>query len=89
LSHDADHSLICPFLDESPAYAAGVELGVLFERMKRRRVIRDYFTAANQDQITLLCNRTGWEVVSMRPWGGEGQWFYGVLRRKERGLRVG
>lgn len=63
------YSLVCPFLTDDPNYAYGVELGMLFEQMKIETKIKNYFTMANQEQITLLCNRTGWTIKDMIPWG--------------------
>jgi len=31
-------------------------------------VIDDYFTIANQEQITLAANRLGWKILKMKPW---------------------
>ena len=70
---DETYSLLCPFLNDNPDYAHGVELGMLFERMKQEDEIDDYFTMANQDQILLLAGRLKWTVKSIEAWGD--QWF--------------
>ncbi len=59
--------LLCPFLDDHPKYAFGVEFGMLWERMRNPDVseIRDYYTTENQEQITLAANRNGWRIVEM------------------------
>ena len=62
------YGLVCPFLNDDPVYAYGVELGLLYARMNDSDgVIEDYFCRANQDQILLLaepvtvvrCNHEG------------------------------
>lgn len=63
---DTNHSLVCPFLNENPDYACGVEFGMLFVRMKTETRIDDCFTVRNQDQILLLASRSGWSVLQMR-----------------------
>lgn len=71
------NALLVPFLDDSPQYARGCELGMLFEQMKRRRRIRGYYLTDNQEQITLMANRLGWQIVSMNLWDeAPDQWFY-------------
>jgi hypothetical protein len=64
------HSLICPFLSDDPAFAYGVEFGMLYSRMRNGEdVIEDYFCRANQDQILLLASRLRWRVIAMTVWG--------------------
>lgn len=77
-----DYTLVVPFLTEDPAFAYGVELGMLFERMRRGPddVIGDCFTLENQDRILLMAGRIGWHVAEVRPWS-EG-WFWCRLERK-------
>ena len=67
--------LICPFLDQSPRYAYGVEFGMLYARMDAGDddVIDDYFCRANQDQILLAASRLGWQVTAMEP--HDADWF--------------
>lgn len=67
----ASYGLICPFLGRDPRFAYGVEFGLLFARMNTETHIADYFCSANQEQITLLCNRLGWRIVKMEPWGDD------------------
>ncbi len=66
----SDHSIVVPFLNEDPTYAHGVEFGMLYTKMQNPDVdrIEDFFRTENQEQITLLANRTGWTVESMKPW---------------------
>jgi hypothetical protein len=83
---DETYSLIIPFLDDDPKFAHGVEFGLLYGRMRygEEDKIEDYFTTANQEQITLLANRLGWRVVAMEPWeGAPGDWTWFVLKRPE------
>lgn len=65
-----NYGLICPFLDDDPKFARGVKFGMLYARMRNGEecTIKGYFTTDNQEQITLLCNRTGWRIVEMKPW---------------------
>jgi hypothetical protein len=80
MDDDHGYSCVCPFLDDDPKYAHGVELGMLFERMRERGPIREYFTRANQDQIYLLASRLGWTVNApsppddAEPWSRD--WFW-------------
>lgn len=61
------YELMCPFLDQDPRYAFGVEFGLLWNRLKGdETVIEDWFTTDNQEQITLAANRTGWTIVEMQ-----------------------
>lgn len=74
------NTLVCPFLDDSPAYALGVEFGLLYARMRDADgPIEDYFTRANQDQILLLASRSGWIVADMKPW--DKSWFWCRLKK--------
>lgn len=57
-----NHTLLCPFLDERPSYAYGVEFGILWARMQAEDAIDDVFTTENQEQILLAANRLGWHV---------------------------
>ena len=75
----SDQQLVCPFLDESISFAAGVEFGMLFARMKTARVIDDLFTLENQDQILLLASRASWDVVRMKRVGKD--WFRLCIRK--------
>lgn len=59
---EADYQIVCPFLTDDPAFAHGVEFGMLFARMQRRRAVDDVFTTENQDRILLLASRLGWRV---------------------------
>lgn len=77
------YKAVCPFLDECPAYAHGVELGMLFSRMQRRKIIAGIFTRSNQDQILLLASRLGWTVVKMKTWRRD--WVWIKMRRKDHG----
>jgi hypothetical protein len=76
------YGLICPFLDQSPRYAYGVEFGMLYARMDGgdEDEIEDYFCRANQDQILLAASRLGWHVATMEPWGSD--WLRFRLERK-------
>ena len=71
------HELVFQFLDSSPAFAHGVEIGILHERMKNEDEINDTFHTANQEQITLMANRLGWKVLNMEQWKQHpDQWFF-------------
>ena len=65
----ATHTLVCPFLNDDPAFAYGVEFGLLFARMgSGEGEVFGYFCIENQEQILLLASRLGWDVVEMKPW---------------------
>ena len=75
-----NHSLVCPFLTEEPSFAYGVEFGMLRERMRRQKVIQDFFSIENQDRILLLASRTGWKVRKCKR--HDKFWFWCELRKK-------
>jgi hypothetical protein len=68
------NTLVCPFLNDDPVFAYGVEFGMLYARMQAEDTIQDYFCRENQEQILLLANRLGWTVNVVRP-HDEG-WFW-------------
>jgi hypothetical protein len=75
-----EHELLCPFLDSDPAYARGVEFGILWTRLRASDgPIGDYFTRANQDQILLAASRLGWSVEEIRLAGKD--WFWCRLEK--------
>ncbi len=80
----ADNTLVCPFLDESPTYAYGVEFGMLYAKMRDPSVerIADYFCTENQEQITLAANRLGWKITFMEQWYGGPGWMWVRMIRK-------
>jgi hypothetical protein len=83
MAHDANYSLICPFLTDEFEFARGVEFGMFYARLRLRpREIREYVLLPNQDQILLLASRFGYRVVKMKPWGE--QWLFIWLRRGRR-----
>jgi hypothetical protein len=72
---DATYNLVCPFLTDDPAYACGVEFGMLYVRMRDSdEPIGQYFTIQNQDQILLAASRLRWAVKELRRWGKD--WFW-------------
>jgi hypothetical protein len=70
-----NHCLVVPFLTDDPAFAHGVEFGILYQRMQQgdEDVIEDCFLLDNQDRILVMASRLGWRAVEMEGWG-EG-WF--------------
>jgi hypothetical protein len=67
---------VCPFLTGDPVFAAGVEFGMLWVRMRDAdidEVLDDCFLLANQDQIKLAAARLGWRIVHMCP--EDEKWF--------------
>lgn len=78
---DHGHGLVFPFLDGSPAFAHGVEIGLLHARMRDggEGRIETYCLIDNQEQITLMANRQGWRVLRMKA-GPEG-WFWCEMER--------
>jgi hypothetical protein len=76
----ATYNLVCPFLNNDPTFAYGVEFGLLYARMRSGvKRVKGYFCRENQDQILLLANRLGWTVRKLKPWD-EG-WFWCVLEK--------
>jgi hypothetical protein len=74
-------TLVCPFLTDDPAFARGVEFGLLYAQMLAgQEDIQDYFQRENQEQVLLLASRLGWQVVEMRP--HDRCWFWCHLKRK-------
>lgn len=65
---DDGNSLVCPFLNADPAFAFGVEFGMLWERMRRGDAdeIGQYFTTANEEQIRLAAGRLGWDIAEIK-----------------------
>ncbi len=62
----AEYGLVCPFLDEAPSYAHGVEFGMLWNRLRGDEdEIDDIISTANQEQVTLAANRLGWHISGM------------------------
>lgn len=76
----AANTLVCPFLNDDPVYAFGVEFGMLYARMQGSDdPIASYFTIQNQDQILLTASRLGWSVEEIEPWGSD--WFWCRMER--------
>lgn len=82
----AANTLLCPYLVDDPEFAYGVEFGMLFSDMKRKRKISGYFCRRNQEQILLLANRLGWSVKKLglkrdrgEPWDKD--WFWLVMKK--------
>jgi hypothetical protein len=74
------HTLVCPFLNSDPAFAYGVEFGLLYARMSNSdEPVTGYFTIQNQDQILLLASRLRWRVRELRRWGKD--WFWCELEK--------
>jgi hypothetical protein len=79
----AEFGLVMPFLTDDPAFAHGVEFGMLYARMTREggeRVIEGHFLIGNEEQITLAANRLGWRVTGIDH-GTEG-WVFVRLERR-------
>jgi len=84
MTEDSSYGLVLPFLRDDLAFAEGVEVGMFWMELKRRpKVHRQFCLLGNQDVLLLAADRQGYEVVKMRPWGTERQWFYLKLRRRE------
>jgi hypothetical protein len=79
------HDLVCPFLTEDPMFAAGVEFGMLFARLRNdEEPLTDIFLRENQDRILLLANRLGWTVEAIKK--VDRFWFSCVLGKKKPAL---
>ena len=64
---DGDHSLALPFLTDDPAFARGVEVGILWEQMKAGAALSGWYHRENQDQILLMLSRARWAVDECEP----------------------
>ena len=81
---DSDgYTLALPFLNHDPVFAHGVEVGILWERMKHEDAIADIFLLDNQEQILLMANRLGWVVDETKVREDAPGWFEVAMRRKE------
>lgn len=79
-----DWSLVCPFLNQSDDFALGVEFGLLYAELSRRAAngetrIEGYFSRANQENVLLLMNRSGWAVRELEP--HDDCWFWLAAER--------
>lgn len=81
-NEDEEYGLVLPFLTDDPQFAYGVEVGMLFERMKHEDEIAGQFLTANQEQITLMVNRCGWVIDRMEQQPGFDEWFTLAMHRK-------
>jgi hypothetical protein len=81
------YTLVCPFLTDDPAFARGVEFGLLYARMQsgQEDEVQDYFQRENQEQILLLASRLRWQVVEMQPHCR--CWFWCHLKRRDESCR--
>ncbi len=72
----AEFELVMPFLTDDPMFAYGVEIGMLYTRMRdtKEDVVEGYFCRWNQDHITLMASRLGWKVTEMKPWDKDNLW---------------
>ncbi|TXI06508.1 MAG: hypothetical protein E6Q76_09660 [Rhizobium sp.] len=61
-SDEGGFSLALPFLTDSREFAYGVEVGILWQRMKTERHLDEMCLLANQEQILLMLNRARWRV---------------------------
>ena len=62
----------------------GVDFGLLWAQLRDPGcdLVEGYFVTANQERITLACNRLGWRVEEMKPWEeAPDQWTWFRLRR--------
>lgn len=78
----AGWGLVLPFLTDSVEFCNGVEIGMLYERMKVEDRIGSYFHTANQEQITLMANRSGWTIDRMEVWADGPEWFLLEMHKK-------
>jgi hypothetical protein len=76
------YSCVVPFLTDDVNFAHGVEVGMLYQKMRDPwwDVIEDSFLIDNQEQITLMANRLGWRVAFLMGEEG-GAWFRCRLER--------
>lgn len=78
----ASYGLVTPFLTDDFMFAAGVEFGMFYHRIKKQpKIIRDYILPENQDRILVLADRFGYNVVKMKHW--DKYWLWIKLRRRK------
>jgi hypothetical protein len=82
----AEYSCVVPFLDNDPKFAYGVEIGMLYAEMRDAEpgaVIDGLRLRANQEQILLMANRLGWEVLELGGCVGKANrdWFSVKMRK--------
>lgn len=70
----ATFGLVCPFLDDDPKYAHGVEFGMLWEQFKTGEPIKGLYLMGNQEQILLALNRLGWRILKVK--AHDDCWFW-------------
>jgi len=70
----ADFGLVVPFLDDSPAFAAGVRLGMSYAKVRRLPTRRtryvEFLPEADEEQHRLMMHRLGWSVHRRQIIGG-------------------
>ncbi len=84
----AESALLLPFLNSSPTYCYGVELGmqIIAPMLRSKKRIKGYFRTENEEQIRLACYRLKYELLKCKPWRFEGKhtgWVWMKLRRRE------
>lgn len=78
----SEHTMVCPFLNGEPAYAHGVEFGMLYCQMRDSdEPVEGYFHRENQDQILLAASRLGWTAEDIK--AHDDFWFWVRLEPPE------
>ncbi len=81
-----DWGLAVPFLSDSPEYAAGVRLGMLYAYVSRlparKRKYVEVLPETDEEQIRLLMHRLGWGVARRQACGESPSWLIVTFRRR-------
>jgi len=79
----ANHTLLCPFLDDSKTYALGVEFGMIWAKFQDSSIdeIKDFIMTDNEEQIILAANRLGWIIEKINNTDQGGGWTWIEMRR--------
>ena len=77
-----EYGMVWRFFDQSPAFAHGVEVGVIYERMQRREaLIESTIHAENDEDVRNLANTFGYSV-GLAALDEQGVWQHATLRRE-------
>jgi hypothetical protein len=81
----ADFTLAVPFLDDSPAFAAGVRLGTEYAAVRRlparRKRHRAMVAERDEEQMRVMMHGLGWGVAKRESKPDWGDWVFVEYRR--------
>lgn len=86
MADDIEYGLACPFLNDDPVYAAGVEFGMLWADLRQQpKRWSGYVLPTNEEQVRVAASRLGYEVPKIEPWTPDDEtetaWVLMELRR--------